>query len=93
MGMIQISGPTVFPGYLHHDGLSPFVEENGKRWYVSGDLGELDADGYLWFRGRLRALLEGRRRNDLSAGAGGALRQALPANPRRAARRRRRGRA
>jgi len=58
MGMIQISGPTVFPGYLHHDGLSPFVEENGKRWYVSGDLGELDADGYLWFRGRLKRFLK-----------------------------------
>jgi long-chain-fatty-acid--[acyl-carrier-protein] ligase len=47
MGMIHVSGPTVFPGYLGHDGLSPFVEKEGKRWYVTGDLGELDDDGYL----------------------------------------------
>jgi long-chain-fatty-acid--[acyl-carrier-protein] ligase len=58
MGMIQVSGPTVFPGYLHHDGPSPFIEEMGKRWYVTGDLGELDADGYLWFRGRLKRFLK-----------------------------------
>jgi len=58
MGMIQVSGPTVFPGYIAHDGPSPFVEDEGKRWYVTGDLGELDADGYLWFRGRLKRFLK-----------------------------------
>jgi long-chain-fatty-acid--[acyl-carrier-protein] ligase len=57
-GMIQVSGPTVFPGYLQYDGASPFVVENGKRWYVTGDLGELDDDGYLWFRGRLKRFLK-----------------------------------
>jgi long-chain-fatty-acid--[acyl-carrier-protein] ligase len=58
MGMIQVSGPTVFPGYLGHDGPQPFLEDDGKRWYVTGDLGELDADGYLWFRGRLKRFLK-----------------------------------
>jgi long-chain-fatty-acid--[acyl-carrier-protein] ligase len=58
MGMLQISGPTVFPGYLDYHGPSPFVEENGTRWYVTGDLGERDADGYLWFRGRLKRFLK-----------------------------------
>jgi long-chain-fatty-acid--[acyl-carrier-protein] ligase len=58
MGMIHVSGPTVFPGYLHHNGPSPFIEEDGKRWYVTGDLGELDADGYLWFRGRLKRFIK-----------------------------------
>ena len=58
MGMMQVSGPTVFPGYLGYDGPSPFVEDDGKRWYVTGDLGELDADGYLWFRGRLKRFLK-----------------------------------
>jgi long-chain-fatty-acid--[acyl-carrier-protein] ligase len=57
-GMIEVSGPTVFPGYLAHDGPSPFVEESGRRWYVTGDLGELDADGYLWFSGRLKRFLK-----------------------------------
>jgi long-chain-fatty-acid--[acyl-carrier-protein] ligase len=58
MGMMQVSGPTVFPGYLHYDGPSPFVEEHGTRWYVTGDLGELDEDGYPWFRGRLKRFLK-----------------------------------
>ena len=58
MGMMQVSGPTVFPGYLGYEGPSPFVEDEGKRWYVTGDLGELDDDGYLWFRGRLKRFLK-----------------------------------
>jgi long-chain-fatty-acid--[acyl-carrier-protein] ligase len=56
--MIQVSGPTVFPGYLQYDGPSPFLVEEGKRWYVTGDLGQLDADGYLWFGGRLKRFLK-----------------------------------
>ncbi len=58
MGMLQVSGPTVFPGYFDCDGPSPFVEDGGQRWYVTGDLGEVDADGYLWFRGRLKRFLK-----------------------------------
>src|SRR5262249_57145733 len=58
MGMIQVSGPTVFPGYFGHDGPSPFVEDESRRWYVTGDLGEFDPDGYLWFRGRLKRFLK-----------------------------------
>ena len=26
MGMLLVSGPTVFPGYIDYDGPSPFVE-------------------------------------------------------------------
>ena len=58
MGMLLVSGPTVFPGYLDYSGPSPFVEREGKRWYVTGDLAEYDADGYLWFRGRLKRFLK-----------------------------------
>jgi long-chain-fatty-acid--[acyl-carrier-protein] ligase len=58
MGMLHVSGPTVFPGYLNHDGPSPFVEADGRRWYVTGDLGEIDVEGYIWFRGRLKRFLK-----------------------------------
>jgi long-chain-fatty-acid--[acyl-carrier-protein] ligase len=58
MGMLQVSGPTVFAGYLSDEGKPPFVEADGKRLYVTGDLGEFDADGYIWFRGRLKRFLK-----------------------------------
>ena len=56
--MLEVSGPTVFPGYLHHDGKPPFREDGGKRWYVTGDLGTLDADGFIKLSGRLKRFLK-----------------------------------
>ncbi len=58
MGMLHVSGANVFPGYIGYDGPSPFRELAGKRWYVTGDLGELSADGEVVFRGRLRRFLK-----------------------------------
>jgi long-chain-fatty-acid--[acyl-carrier-protein] ligase len=57
-GMLLVSGPSVFPGYIGQDGESPFRERDGKRWYVTGDLVELDEDGYLHFSGRLKRFLK-----------------------------------
>jgi long-chain-fatty-acid--[acyl-carrier-protein] ligase len=56
-GMLLVSGPSVFPGYLGYDGPSPFRELNGKRWYVTGDLVEI-AQGYVTFVGRLKRFLK-----------------------------------
>jgi long-chain-fatty-acid--[acyl-carrier-protein] ligase len=58
LGMLLVSGPTVFPGYLAYDGPSPFRELDGKRWYVTGDLAEIDADGFIHFSGRLKRFLK-----------------------------------
>jgi long-chain-fatty-acid--[acyl-carrier-protein] ligase len=58
MGMLWVSGPTVFPGYLGYDGPSPFVERDGKRWYVTGDLAMIDAEGFIHFGGRLKRFLK-----------------------------------
>ncbi len=58
MGMLLVSGPTVFPGYLAYDGPSPFQERDGKRWYVTGDLVHLDEDGFIHFDGRLKRFLK-----------------------------------
>jgi long-chain-fatty-acid--[acyl-carrier-protein] ligase len=58
MGMLLVAGPTIFPGYLGYDGPSPFKELDGKRWYVTGDLAELDADGFIKFGGRLKRFLK-----------------------------------
>jgi long-chain-fatty-acid--[acyl-carrier-protein] ligase len=58
LGLLLVSGPTIFPGYIAHDGESPFRERDGKRWYVTGDLAEIDADGYIHFSGRLKRFLK-----------------------------------
>jgi long-chain-fatty-acid--[acyl-carrier-protein] ligase len=56
--MLHIAGPTVFPGYIGHDGPQPFVEFGGKRWYVTGDLAALDETGAIVFHGRLKRFLK-----------------------------------
>jgi long-chain-fatty-acid--[acyl-carrier-protein] ligase len=58
MGMLLVSGPTVFPGYLAYEGEPPFREIDGKRWYVTGDLAAVDQDGYVHFSGRLKRFVK-----------------------------------
>jgi long-chain-fatty-acid--[acyl-carrier-protein] ligase len=57
-GMLEVSGPTVFPGYFAYDGPSPFRERDGKRWYITADLGSMDAEGFITFSGRLKRFLK-----------------------------------
>ncbi len=58
LGMLLVSGPTVFPGYIGYDGPSPFQERDGKRWYITGDLARVDDDGFIHFGGRLKRFLK-----------------------------------
>ena len=57
-GMLNVAGPNVFPGYIAHDGPSPFRDINGQRWYVTGDLGVIDDTGVISFAGRLKRFLK-----------------------------------
>ncbi len=57
-GLLLVRGPSVFGGYLNYEGKSPFVEVNGKRWYNTGDLVSIDADGLLSFSGRLKRFVK-----------------------------------
>ena len=55
IGVVIMAGPGVFGGYLndaHNKGA--FVDQV---WVNSGDLGRLDADGYLWITGRAKDLV------------------------------------
>jgi fatty-acyl-CoA synthase len=55
IGVVAMAGPGVFTGYLndaHNKGA--FVEPG---WVNSGDLGRVDADGYLWLVGRAKDLV------------------------------------
>jgi acyl-CoA synthetase (AMP-forming)/AMP-acid ligase II/1-acyl-sn-glycerol-3-phosphate acyltransferase/acyl carrier protein len=57
-GLLLVHGPTVFSGYLHYDGPSPFHEFDGKRWYITGDLARVDEEGFIHFAGRLKRFLK-----------------------------------
>ncbi len=53
--MIGIHGPNVFPGYLReHDNRDIWLKPG---WLNTGDLGYLDADGYLHLTGRAKELI------------------------------------
>lgn len=57
-GMILARGPSIFHGYINSDVASPFVEHDGKTWYKTGDLGFLDAEGYLTISGRQKRFVK-----------------------------------
>jgi len=49
-GEIIVRGPLVFQGYWNADKLNAHTFRNG--WHHTGDLGMIDTDGYLFFKGR-----------------------------------------
>ena len=49
-GEILVRGNTLFAGYVEGGSLDRFFDENG--WFHTGDLGELDEEGYLRVLGR-----------------------------------------
>ena len=53
-GEILVRGASVSAGYWQGKELKPVSSEGG--WFRTGDLGELDADGNLYFKGRKRML-------------------------------------
>lgn len=57
-GLILARGPNVFSGYLNPGLESPFVNVNGRYWYRTGDLGDLDDDGFLTISGRLKRFIK-----------------------------------
>ncbi len=57
-GMLYLSGPTIFNGYLGNEELNPFKEINNKKWYSTGDLVSQDNEGYLFFKGRLKRFIK-----------------------------------
>ncbi|WP_291465882.1 AMP-binding protein [Desulfobacula sp.] len=49
-GEILVRGPLVFQGYWNAEDLNAHTFRNG--WHHTGDLGMIDADGFLFFKGR-----------------------------------------
>ena len=50
-GIIWFKGPNVFPGYLGDPKKSADVLKDG--WFRTGDVGRVDADGFLYIEGRI----------------------------------------
>lgn len=57
IGEIAISGSTVMSGYLNSDDSGVYEDKKGNKWVLSGDLGYLDEDGYLFFTGRKKRMI------------------------------------
>ena len=57
-GEVQVRGPNVLAGYDSSVGLSrPAEAFTSDGWFRTGDLGELDGDGYLGLAGRSKELI------------------------------------
>jgi acyl-[acyl-carrier-protein]-phospholipid O-acyltransferase/long-chain-fatty-acid--[acyl-carrier-protein] ligase len=50
-GMLWLRGPNVFGGYLKDEQKTRAVLKDG--WFMTGDLGRFDEDGFLYIEGRL----------------------------------------
>lgn len=56
IGALGIHGPMVFGGYLNRAAEDqPFLAEG---WLDTGDLGRVDADGFVWVTGRAKELIK-----------------------------------
>jgi fatty-acyl-CoA synthase len=58
-GLLAVSGPCVTPGYLDSERSQELFLETGaaQRWLNTGDLGRIDAEGYVWLQGRAKDLI------------------------------------
>ena len=59
-GEICISGPTVMQGYLNapeETAQTLRTHADGRLWLHTGDLGYMDADGFVYFRQRIKRML------------------------------------
>jgi len=59
-GILAVTGPTLSPGYVDERLSSELFVRNmpdGRVWASTGDLGTVDADGYIWVYGREKDLI------------------------------------
>jgi acyl-CoA synthetase (AMP-forming)/AMP-acid ligase II len=54
-GELQVRSPMLFSGYLFDDAATAAAFDDG--WYRTGDLAEVDDEGYVWIVGRARDII------------------------------------
>ncbi len=57
IGEIVITGSTVMQGYFDSEESGVYIDEEGRRWVLSGDLGYMDEDGFFFFTGRKKRMI------------------------------------
>ena len=59
-GEVLLAGPTVMKEYLHHPEETAHTlrkHADGLTWVYTGDLGMMDADGFVFFKGRIKRMI------------------------------------
>lgn len=59
-GEILIAGPTVFQGYFRNPEATEeaiYVDEDGRRWFRTGDAGYIDEDGHVIYLDRVKDMI------------------------------------
>ena len=59
-GEILIAGPTVMKGYMNHQKETEDTlrrHDDGLEWVYTGDLGIMDEEGFVYFRGRAKRMI------------------------------------
>ena len=60
-GEICVTGPTLMNGYLNEPDATADTlrrHDDGRTWLHTGDIGTMDTDGYLYFRGRRKRIIK-----------------------------------
>jgi acyl-CoA synthetase (AMP-forming)/AMP-acid ligase II len=60
-GEFWVRGPNICIGYYRNDEATKngfHVDEEGKRWFRTGDIGTVDKDGYVWIVDRMKEMIK-----------------------------------
>ncbi|KAL4987674.1 hypothetical protein BDW68DRAFT_177556 [Aspergillus falconensis] len=60
LGELHVSCPSIIPRYLGGVSAESFYEEDGRRWFKTGDVGMMDKQGVVFILGRKKDMINGK---------------------------------